>query len=67
MVKCVYFPTDSQLQNFDETDINETLYEVENIMENYAFNDIIIGGDMNWEMSRNTGFSRSILLFPIPQ
>ena len=53
MVKCVYSPTDSQLQNFDETDINETLYEVENIMENYVFNDIIIGGDMNWEMSRN--------------
>ena len=53
----VYFPTDPLTVNFDETELMEVLGDIEKIMDNEEFDDIIIGGDLNWDNSRQSGFS----------
>ena len=52
-----YFPTDSQNVVFDETELSEVLAEVEKIMDTTVYDDILWQGDLNWDMSRNSGFS----------
>ena len=49
-----YFPTDPQNATFDE---NEVLAEVENLMDNNVYDDIIWQWDLNWGMSRDSDFS----------
>ena len=55
-----YFPTDPQTQNFDESEILATLATIEKIISDTQFNDILLGGDMNYDEGRNTGFCRVI-------
>ena len=59
----VYMPTDPRLQQFDETEILETLADIESIIFNSVFDDIIIGGDWNFDPRRNTRFCRILKEF----
>ena len=52
-----YLPTDPQTVNFDDGELLDVLTEVESIMDETNFDDIIWNGDLNWDMDRNTGFS----------
>ena len=53
-----YMPVDPQTQTLDETEIRATLSEVENIIENGKFHDLIWGGDFNYQSNRNTRYVR---------
>ena len=52
-----YFPCDPQLANFDSTELVTLLTELELIMDNNHFDDVIIGADLNWDRARNSEFS----------
>ena len=54
----VYMPTDPQLQVIDETDLMEITAEIESIIATSVFNDILLGGDWNYDPRRNTRFCR---------
>ena len=59
-----YFPTDPQLVgDYDDSELQACLSEVESILENTAYNDIVWGSDINWDVSRNTKFSRTVANF----
>ena len=51
-----YMPTDPQNNTFDDSELLEVLAEVEYIMDNTIFDDILWQGDLNWDMSRNSEF-----------
>ena len=53
-------PTDPQLQQIDESEILETLNEIDSIICNSTFNDVILGGDWNYDPNRNTRFCRIV-------
>ena len=53
-----YMPVDPQTQTLDETEIRATLDEVESIIENAKFHDLIWGGDFNYQSNRNTRYVR---------
>ena len=58
-----YLPTDPQTLNFDESELIDVLNEVENIMDETHFNDVIWNGDLNWDMGRRSGFSAMMANF----
>ena len=49
-----YMPTDPQLINYDETELLTILHEIEKIIENTEFDEIVFGADFNWDRSRPT-------------
>ena len=51
-----YFPTDQQTVQYDEVELLPVLTEVENILDNNLFDDLILGGDFNYDKRRVTGF-----------
>ena len=51
-----YFPTDPQLLNYDQIELQKILNEVETIMDDSDYDEVIFGGDFNWDRTRNTGF-----------
>ena len=51
-----YFPTDPQLINYDEIELQQILNEIENIMDTSQYDEVIFGADFNWDRSRNTGY-----------
>ena len=42
--------------NYDETELLRILRDIEGIIENTIFDEIIFGADFNWDKSRNNGF-----------
>ena len=52
-----YLPTDPQNAAFNDTELMEVLAEVENIMDNSVYDDILWQGDLNWDMSRDSDFA----------
>ena len=55
-----YFPTDPHTLQFDDQELISVLDELENILDNNNFEDCIIGGDLNYDMKRNTGFAATV-------
>ena len=55
-VNC-YFPTDPQSLKYNDSDLELVLNELENILDNNSFDDCIVGGDINFDTSRTTGFA----------
>ena len=53
-----YLPTDPLTIDFDESELLGVLSEVESILDKTLFNDVIWNGDLNWDMSRRSGFSQ---------
>ena len=58
-----YLPNDPRTIAFDDHEIHEGLNEVENILDSTQFDDCIWQGDLNWDMGRDTGFSRTMKQF----
>ena len=58
-----YLPTDPQTVDFDERDLLDVLSEIESIMDGTHFHDVILNGDLNWDMRRTSGFSTLIANF----
>ena len=55
-----YFPCDTRQQVFDETEVQDVLREVETILDRGGFDDVICGGDFNYDDRRDTGFTRIV-------
>ena len=56
-----YFPTDPQLVgDYDDSELQACLSEVELILESSTYGGVIWGSDINWDMSRNTKFVRTV-------
>ena len=58
-----YLPTDPQQRNFDDTELQNSLTEVDNIITNTVHDDIVWGSDLNWDMARNTQFAQIVSRF----
>ena len=58
-----YFPTDPQTVQYDDGELVEVLNELEYILDNNEFDDCIIGGDLNYDSIRTSGFSRTVRNF----
>ena len=52
-----YFPTDPQIANFDRTELLQVQNEIENIMDNVDFDDVLLGGDFNYDKRRTSSFT----------
>ena len=58
-----YFPTDPQTTDFDDTEVLEVLTEIEMIMDKTEFDDVILNGDLNWDIDRKTTFCNILSSF----
>ena len=58
-----YLPTDPLTVRFNDEELLEVLTEVENIMDRTEFDNILWGGDLNWDPMRDTGFSDTMARF----
>ena len=58
-----YFPTDPQTLEFDDNELLAAQNEIENILDSNVFDDCVVGGDFNFDSSRNSGFSTSMSNF----
>ena len=59
-----YMPTDPlRIHEYDDADLREALQEVESILTSCSYTDIVWAGDLNWDMSRVTMFSRTMAAF----
>ena len=59
-----YFPTDPQLVGeYDDSVLQEVLAEVECIVNQTDFTDIVWGSDLNWDMDRKTYFAARVREF----
>ena len=59
-----YLPPDPQLVGeYDDGDLREVLGEVEGILASSSYDDVVWGSDLNWDMRRNTHFSRTMSSF----
>ena len=55
-----YFPTDPGGENFAEQELLDILGEIETIMDSNDFDDVVWNGDLNFDKSRNSGFTRTV-------
>ena len=51
------------MREYDDTELKACLSEVEHILTNTVYDDVIWGSDLNWDPARNTQFSRSMSAF----
>ena len=58
-----YLPNDPLTIIFDDQELTNVLSEIESILDKSDFDDIIWQGDLNWEMTRLSGFSSRIKQF----
>ena len=58
-----YLPNDPLTVEFNEDDLQLVLTEIEQILDNTQYDDVLWCGDLNWEMSRQTGFSVTVRTF----
>ena len=59
-----YMPTDPhRMTEYDDSILREVLLEVETLLTNCTYSDVIWAGDLNWDMSRTTYFSRTMEAF----
>ena len=55
-----YFPTDPRRANCDETDLQETIAHIKNVVRKNDFDDIVWAGDINADFIRNTSHTRLV-------
>ena len=55
-----YFPCDPRTDNFDETELLETLEDVKSIVENAECQNVVFSGDLNSHFERNNKFTKII-------
>ena len=56
----VYMPCDPQLEHFDDTELVETLSEIERLVTESSDCEVIVSGDINYEPRRNNHFTRTV-------
>ena len=52
-----YMPTDPQTILYDEVELLPILDEIEKILDNNLFDDCVLGGDLNFDQRRGSGFA----------
>ena len=62
-----YFPTDPRRDNFDETELIETLAHIKEVISKNDFDDILWAGDINADFIRNTSHTKLMLFMFILQ
>ena len=55
-----YLPCDPQLQDYDATELIQTLSEIERIVTTEGDCEVVISGDLNYDPSRNNLFTRTV-------
>ena len=55
-----YFPCDTRQQEFDDTEVRGVMREIETILDSGGYDDVICGGDFNFDDRRDTGFTRLV-------
>ena len=56
-----YLPTDPlTIGQYDNTELLSVLEEVDSIFADNIFNEVIWGSDLNWDMARNSHFSKTM-------
>ena len=55
-----YLPCDPQLQDYDATELIQTLSEIESIVTTEGDCEVVISGDLNYDLSRNNLFTRTV-------
>ena len=58
-----YMPTDPQTLIYDEVELRPILEELEELLDNNTFDDCIIGGDLNFDEKRVSGFASCLKNF----
>ena len=59
-----YFPTDPHLVGeYDDTELQELLAEVDSIINSSSFTDLVWGSDLNWDIKRKTYFASRVKEF----
>ena len=59
----VYFPSDPQILNFDESELLVVQNELKKILDKGGYDGCICAGDWNYDARRRSGFARSMLSF----
>ena len=49
--------------DYDDSNLNEVLAEVEDLINNCTFDDIVWASDLNWDAERNTHFAKVVSNF----
>ena len=60
-----YFPTDSKIADFDESELLTTLSTIESVLDENEYDDVVWAGDINAEFSRNTHYTNVIQSFVV--
>ena len=56
-----YLPPDPQtMGHYDDSVLREVLAEVESILTHSTYDDVVWGSDLNWDLTRNTSFARTV-------
>ena len=55
-----YFPTDPQTVNFDQTELLQVQTEIESILDSSNYDEVLLGGDFNYDKRRLTSFTISM-------
>ena len=58
-----YFPTDPQTVAFDDSELLKVLGKVTKILKLTEYTDAVWNGDINWDPSRKSGFSKVMETF----
>ena len=59
----VYFPSDPQVLNYNDAELQEIQCEVEKVLEAGGYDDCVCGGDWNYDCRRTSGFAASMHQF----
>ena len=51
-----YFPTDPRIQNFDDSELKESLAAIKNVIENNVHDQILWQGDINTDVNRKSKY-----------
>ena len=58
-----YFPTDPQTIQYNKAELSLVLAEVENILDSSSYDDCVLGGDLNFDRRRGSGFVAIVIKF----
>ena len=60
----LYLPPDPQIiGQYADSVLREVLAELESIMSNSTYDEVVWGSDLNWDITRNTCFARTMTSF----
>ncbi len=63
LILCVYFPTDPGTAEYDSSELDVLLSDIHSICDHVNPDGILIGGDINCDFSRNSGFVNDVAGF----